>query len=137
MTGNLVFVFLIVLCQTFLLLCLSCLNKLIIIIIITFDWNKNSVVTFNFNYTKYIPEGLPSGKPSGMNKWSERSSIELSEYILFQIQKIFFIYKNQSIGFKKKIFKFFLQFFFKLPKFSDFIYSEDCIGKITLKSIRL
>ena len=35
MTGNLVFVYLIVLCQTFSFLYLSCLNKLIIIIIFT------------------------------------------------------------------------------------------------------
>ena len=33
---------------------------------------------------------------------------------------------------------FFLQFFFKLlPKFSDFINSDNCIEKITSKPIRL
>ena len=40
---------------------------------------------------------------------------------------------------KKKLLRFFLSvFFFKLlPKFSGFINSDDCIGKITSKSIRL
>ena len=33
---------------------------------------------------------------------------------------------------------YFLQLIIKLiPKFSDFVNSSDCIGKITLKSIRL
>ena len=37
-----------------------------------------------------------------------------------------------------KFFRFFLQFLFKLlPKFSDFINSDDCIVKITSKSIRI
>ena len=37
-----------------------------------------------------------------------------------------------------KYLKFFLQYFFSniLPKFSDFVNSEDCIGKITLEFIR-
>ena len=46
----------------------------------------------------------------------ERSSLDLSKYTLFQILKIFFIYKNPFLGEKCKILDFmfavfFLQFF--------------------------
>ena len=37
-----------------------------------------------------------------------------------------------------KYFRFFLAVFFEIvPKFSDFVNSDDCIGNITPKSIRL
>ena len=53
---------------------------------------------------------------------SEISSSDLSEYILFKI-----IFLSMKI-----------YFFFKLlPKRRNFINSDDCIGKITPKSIRL
>ena len=66
---------------------------------------------------------------------SESSSSDLSEYTLFQIQKLFFfIYKNQFLGEKIEKVGFFLHFFLGiLPKFSDFINSDSCIlgGLIT------
>ena len=43
------------------------------------------------------------------------------------------MYKNQFLG-EKLIF---LDFFEILPNFNDFVNSDDCIGKITSKSIRL
>ena len=69
----------------------------------------------------------------------ERYSSDLSEYTLFQIQKIFSIYKTQILGEKGKFEGFFLHFFFfKLfPKLSDLLNSDDCIEKNTSKSIRL
>ena len=61
---------------------------------------------------------------------SERSSPNLLEYGLFKIQEIFFIYKNKILCEKINFVGFFLQFFFKsLPKFSDFINSNNCIEK--------
>ena len=68
----------------------------------------------------------------------EKSCSDLSEYTLFQIKNIFFIYKNQFLG-ENWIFNFFWAVFFKLlPKFfTDFINSDNCMGKITSKSIRL
>ena len=69
---------------------------------------------------------------------SKRSSSDLSEYALLHIKKYFFIYENQVLGKEIKKLGFFMQFFFKfLPKFTDFINSDDCIGKITSKSIRM
>ena len=63
---------------------------------------------------------------------SERSSSYLSENTLFQ-KKI--IHKNQLLGEKWKYLGFFCSFFFKLVlKISNFINSDDRIGKITWKS---
>ena len=69
----------------------------------------------------------------------ERPSSDLSEYILFQILKIFFcINKNQFFKWKIEYFRFFFAVFFKiLPEFNDFVNSDACIGKIASKSIRL
>ena len=65
---------------------------------------------------------------------SEISTLDLSKYILFQIKRIFLIYKNKFLN--KKIVSSFLYFFFEiLINFIYFIYSGDYIGKITLKSI--
>ena len=66
---------------------------------------------------------------------SERSSSDLTEYIFyFKLEKYYFIYKNNFID-EKWIF---FAFFFKLlSKFRNFINSDDCIGKIQSKSIRL
>ena len=48
------------------------------------------------------------------------------------------MYKNQFLGEKFKNCRFFLAIFFKLfLKLNDFINSDDCIGKIISKSIRL
>ena len=58
---------------------------------------------------------------------SERSSSDLSEYTYFKIFKYCFIYNNTFLGEKLKL----------MPEFSDFINSDDCIGKITSKSIKL
>ena len=56
----------------------------------------------------------------------------------FKFKIYFFIYKNHFLGEKLFFLEFFLTLFFKLVlKFSDFINSDDCIGKITSKSIRL
>ena len=62
---------------------------------------------------------------------SERSSSDLSEYTQFQIQKYFYIYKDQLIfSWKKKNIRFFLAVFKEiLPNFSDFINSDDCIER--------
>ena len=71
---------------------------------------------------------------------SERPRSDLSEYILSQIKKnIFFIYTKQFLSEKLEICFLFFAFFFLeiLPKFSDFINSDDWIGKIASKSIRL
>ena len=70
---------------------------------------------------------------------SVRSSSDLSECNLFQIEEIFFIYNNQFLFEKIKMFSFFCcSFFFKLlPKHSDYINSDDCIEKITTKSIKI
>ena len=70
----------------------------------------------------------------------EISSSDISEYILFTNKKYFFIHKNQflvekikNVSFSSAVF-----FFFKLlPKLIDFINSEDCIGKITPKTIKI
>ena len=52
----------------------------------------------------------------------------------FKIEKIFFTCKNKFLH--KKL-RFFLTIFIKLlPKFSDFINYDDCIGRITSKYIR-
>ena len=69
---------------------------------------------------------------------AERSNSDLSEYTLVNIQKYSFININQFLGEKWKYLGFFLQCSSKLfPMFSKFINSDDCIGKITSKSIRL
>ena len=61
---------------------------------------------------------------------SERSSSNLSEFTLFQMENYFLINKNQFLGKRMKTFKLLL-------KVSNFINSDDCIGKIISKSIRL
>ena len=48
----------------------------------------------------------------------------------------FFINKNQFVGGKLKRFRFFTVFSGILPKYSDFVISDDCIGKITSKYIQ-
>ena len=74
--------------------------------------------------------------------WATKESSdpsELSECTLIKIEKIFFINKNQFSGTKLKI-EFFscLNFFSpNTSKFSYFIHSDDCVGKIRSKSIRL
>ena len=67
---------------------------------------------------------------------SERSNSDLSEYTPFQIKNRC-IDKNQFLGEKWKIFFVFAVLIILLPKFSDFINSDDCMGKITSKSVRL
>ena len=65
------------------------------------------------------------------------SSSDISEYTLLQIAITFFIYKKYFLGGKENC-TFFCSFFFEiLKKFSDFVNSDDCIGKITSKSIRI
>ena len=60
----------------------------------------------------------------------ERSSWDLSECILFYIEKIFFQLLKLIFMWKMNIFRFFLAVFFKLlPKFTDFINSDNCIEK--------
>ena len=66
---------------------------------------------------------------------SERYYSDLLRYTLFQSKIIFVIYKNQFLVEKWKI----LGLFFTdsseiLSKFINFLYSDDCIGKITSKS---
>ena len=67
---------------------------------------------------------------------SEISSSELSEYTPFPPKKYIFIIKNQLLG---DNFRFiFLHFFFEiLPKFSDLVNSDDCIGKVTSNYVSL
>ena len=59
---------------------------------------------------------------------SERSSSDLSEYTLFQIDKNICMDKNKFLGENWTIL---------LSKFSDSINSDNCIGKTTSISIRL
>ena len=56
-----------------------------------------------------------------------------------EIEKKFNSYKNQFLGEKlKKLVSFFFVVFFKiLLKFSDFVISDNCIGKIISKYIGL
>ena len=63
---------------------------------------------------------------------SERSCTNLSEYSLFKNQNIFFTDKYQFLNEKWKVSGvLFLVFFFKiLSKFSDFVNSDNFIGKI-------
>ena len=70
---------------------------------------------------------------------SGRSSLDLSEYTLFKMKNIyFFIYETYFVGDIWKILGFLLHFLLKLlPKFSEFIHSDDCIGNITSKPFRL
>ena len=70
---------------------------------------------------------------------SERSSSDLPEYTLFQIEKTFFINKNKFLCEKWKYlgYIFAVLFFEMLSKFNDFVNSDDCIGKIKSKSIGL
>ena len=67
---------------------------------------------------------------------SENFSSDLSEYTLFLFD-YFYLWKSISRR-KMKMLGYFCIFFFKwLPKFSDFIYSVDCVGKMASKSIRI
>ena len=70
---------------------------------------------------------------------SERSNSNISKYTPFKIQNIFFYIRNEFLGEKLKNCRvFFCSFFSKyLQKISDFVNSDDCIGKVTLESIRL
>ena len=85
--------------------------------IITFDWDEN----FKF-------------------WWFHRKDIvKIYQNIPYsQFKKYFFIYKNWFLG-EKWFFKpFSCSFFFKLlSKFRDFINSDECMRKITSKSIRI
>ena len=67
----------------------------------------------------------------------ERSNIALSDYTLFKLKKIFFIYKNQFLCEKGKIVFYFCSLFWILPKFSNCRNPDDCIGKLASKSIGL
>ena len=68
----------------------------------------------------------------------ERSSSDLSEYTLLYIKKIFLHLKKLIFRCKMRFFRFFYAvFFILLPKFADLMNSDNCIGKITLKSIRI
>ena len=59
-----------------------------------------------------------------VNRW-----FHLSECTLFQV-KICFIYKNLFLGEKWKIMCVFFAVFFKLlPKYRNFVNSDNCIGK--------
>ena len=65
-------------------------------------------------------------------------SLDLSEYNSFKIVKIFFIFKNHFIGTKWKCLGFYFAIFYNLlPNFRAFINSDDCIGNIASKSIKL
>ena len=71
---------------------------------------------------------------------SERSSSDLSEYTLFYFKKIFIHSKKSIFIFfeKMRFFRFFhAVYFILLPKFTDLINSDNCIGKITSKYIRI
>ena len=81
--------------------------------IITFDWNGD------FEFWWFLRKDLA----------------QIYQNILYLKLIFFLIYKNQFLY--EKYLGFFLQFFFKLlPKFSNFINSDDCIGKIKSKAIR-
>ena len=69
---------------------------------------------------------------------SERSSWDLSEYILFHTKKIIFYLKKLIFRWKINNFKFSSCNSYEiLRKFIGYINSGDCIGKITSKSIRI
>ena len=56
----------------------------------------------------------------------------------YNSKQYFFIKKNQFSCIKWDFLVFFYAvFFILLPKFTDFINSDNCIGKITLKTIRI
>ena len=69
---------------------------------------------------------------------SERSRSTLSKSTLFKKKKKFVIYKNKFLGEKWDFICFFLQFFSieSLLKYSDFVNSDDWIGKISPRSIK-
>ena len=70
---------------------------------------------------------------------SDRFGLHLSKSTLFYKIIYFSIYKNEFPGEKnKKMYEYFFSFFLNLiPNFSDFVNSDDCIGKLGLKSITL
>ena len=68
---------------------------------------------------------------------SEKSVPDLSQSSLFQNLKIYFIHKNQCLNDKMEKIKIFCSFSEFLQKLNDFVNSDDWIGKIILKSIRL
>ena len=60
----------------------------------------------------------------------------MSDSILFKLKYYFFIYTNIFLCDRMKNIGFFCSFFFELLlKFSDFVNSDVCIGKITSKFI--
>ena len=56
---------------------------------------------------------------------SERFNLDLSEYALFKIMIYIFIYKKIATIFRRKMK--IAAFMAILPKFSDFVNSDDCI----------
>ena len=90
------------------------IQRLFSFVIITFDWNGNFLFWCLHRKDLFqIYQNMPT---------------------IFQNQNFFFN-KNQ-FWFEKLFSRFFLVHFFTLfPKFSDLINSNDCIGKITSKSI--
>ena len=69
---------------------------------------------------------------------SEISSSDPSAYTLFHIEKIIFNYENQFLREKWKHLGFLLQFFSNyFQNLAFFLNSDDFVGKITSKSLRL
>ena len=67
---------------------------------------------------------------------SEKSSSGLSENTYLKWNKIFYLFIKMRFWWNIKMLGFFI-FIKLLPKFNDFINVDDCIGKITSKSIRI
>ena len=68
----------------------------------------------------------------------ERSCSDLSGSTVLKIKKIFyFIYKNLFLIKNEYLQVSSGSFFQILPKFTDFVNSNECIGRITSKSMRL
>ena len=85
-------------------------------LIITFDWNTNFALWW----------------------FHQKDIVQIYQNTSYFKLISFYVYKNQFFWWKMKNFRFFFCRFFKiLPKFSEFVNSDDCIEKITSKSMRL
>ena len=100
------------------------------------NW-RNSFLIYNKTYSDRTQLDLSDETIRKWKFWnlmvpSERSSWVLSEYALLYIKKLFLQFKKSIFRCKMKFFRFFYAvFFILLPKFTDFINSDDCIGKFT------
>ena len=95
------------------------------------DWGKNCT-----NFGRFLYHNFWLGEKVFIQIVSaERSFSDLSELTLSYAGKIFLYLKRKYLGEKMRCISSFIWKVVILPKYSDFVNSDDCNGKISSRSV--